>query len=192
MSFMGDIRVLAIVGQDATMVDIVDPGQPPGDPPGDPPNVTRTWVDRVVEGNAGGRLSPERLLNAEFVTERVQLDFPDGEDGEPVITIGKEVLDAMNGLWKKCLIVKVLGRHIAISALSKRLREMWKPKGGMYVMDLPRQFFMIRFELEDEYLVALAGGPWRVFGSYLMTQAWTPEFDPLRDDIVTTPVWIRL
>lgn len=149
-------------------------------------------MDRVVEGNAGGRLSSERLLNAEFVSERVQLDFPDGEDGEPVITIGKEVLDAMNGLWKQCLIVKVLGRHIAISALSKRLREMWKPKGGMHVMDLPRQFFMIRFELEDEYLAALAGGPWRVFGSYLMTQAWTPEFDPLRDDIVTTPVWIRL
>lgn len=59
-------------------------------------------------------------------------------------------------------------------------------------MDLPRQFFMIRFELEDEYLAALTGGPWRVFGSYLMTQTWNPEFDPLRDEIVTTPVWIRL
>lgn len=25
-----------------------------------------------------------------------------------------------------------------------------------------------------------------------MVQAWSPEFDPLRDDIVTTPVWVRL
>lgn len=25
-----------------------------------------------------------------------------------------------------------------------------------------------------------------------MVQAWTPEFDPLRDEIVTTPVWVRL
>ncbi|XP_013745782.2 uncharacterized protein LOC106448445 [Brassica napus] len=62
----------------------------------------------------------------------------------------------------------------------------------MYVMDLPRQFFMIRFEKESEYLAALTGGPWRVFGSYLMVRAWSPEFDPLRDDIVTTPIWIRL
>lgn len=60
------------------------------------------------------------------------------------------------------------------------------------MMDLPRQFFMIRFELEEEYLAALTGGPWRVFGNYLMVQDWSPNFDPLRDDIVTTPVWVRL
>ncbi|KAG2293405.1 hypothetical protein Bca52824_040074 [Brassica carinata] len=51
---------------------------------------------------------------------------------------------------------------------------------------------MIRFEREDEYLAALIGGPCRAFGSYLMVRAWSPEFDPLRDDIVTTPVWIKL
>lgn len=112
--------------------------------------------------------------------------------GEPVITIGSEVLEAMNGLWKQCMIVKVLRRNISIAVLSKRLREMWKPRGAMHVMDLPRQFFMIRFEREDEYIAALTGGPWRAFGSYLMVQAWSPEFDPLRDEIVTTPVWVRL
>lgn len=51
---------------------------------------------------------------------------------------------------------------------------------------------MIRFELEEEFLTALTGGPWRAFGSYLMVKAWAPEFDPLRDDIVTTPVWVRV
>lgn len=90
------------------------------------------------------------------------------------------------------MIVKVLGRNIAISVLSRKLRELWKPRGAMHVMDLPRHFFMVRFELEEEYLAALTGGPWRAFGSYLMAQAWSPEFDPLRDDIVTTPVWVRL
>lgn len=51
---------------------------------------------------------------------------------------------------------------------------------------------MVRFEMEEEYMAALTGGPWRVFGSYLMVQAWSPDFDPLRNDIVTTPVWVRL
>lgn len=127
-----------------------------------------------------------------FVMERMQLEFPDGVDGEPVITIGREVLETMNGLWKQCILVKVLGRNIALPALSRRLKEMWNPKGGMHVMDLPRQFFMIRFELEEEYMLALTGGPWRAFGSHLMVQAWSPDFDPLRDEIVTTPVWVRL
>lgn len=90
------------------------------------------------------------------------------------------------------MIVKVLGRSISISVVSRRLRELWNPRGEMYVMDLPRQFFMIRFEVAEEYLSALTGGPWRVFGSHLLVQAWSPDFDPLRDEIVTAPVWVRL
>ncbi|CAA7036131.1 unnamed protein product [Microthlaspi erraticum] len=69
---------------------------------------------------------------------------------------------------------------------------MWKPKGAMYVMDLPRHFFMIRFELEDEYMETLTGGPWKAFGSYLMVQVWSPCFDPLKSEIETTPDWVRL
>ncbi|KAG7552429.1 hypothetical protein ISN45_Aa06g030300 [Arabidopsis thaliana x Arabidopsis arenosa] len=44
----------------------------------------------------------------------------------------------------------------------------------------------------EEYLAALMSGAWKAFGSYLTAQAWSPDFDPLRDDIVTTPVWVRL
>lgn len=70
--------------------------------------------------------------------------------------------------------------------------ESFMETGSMYVMDLPRQFFMIRFESEDEYMKALTGGPWKVFGSYLMVQGWTPDFDPMKDGIITTPVWVRI
>ncbi|KAG7547784.1 Ribonuclease H domain [Arabidopsis suecica] len=183
----GDSRVPVLETQDAPMTDVGDGGRPPGDPP----DVSGSWVAKV-SGNVGGRLLPERIMDDGFVMERMQLEFPDGVDGEPVITIGREVLETMNGLWKQCIIVKVLGRNIALPALSRRLREMWSPKGGMHVMDLPRQFFMIRFDLEEEYMMALTGGPWRAFGSHLMVQAWSPDFDPLRDEIVTTPVWVRL
>ena len=76
--------------------------------------------------------------------------------------------------------------------MSRKLRELWKPTGAMFVMDLPRHFYMVRFELEEEYMAALTGGPWRVFGNYLMIQDWSLKFDPLKDEIVTTPVWVRL
>ncbi|KAG7559018.1 Reverse transcriptase zinc-binding domain [Arabidopsis thaliana x Arabidopsis arenosa] len=184
----GDARVLGSEVYDATMMDVGERDRPPGDPP----DGRVSWVQKVVGSNEGGMPTPEEVLGETFVLERLRLDFPDGEDGEPVITIGDEVLSAMNGLWKRCMIVKVLGRHVSVSVLSKRLREMWKPASAMYVMDLPRQFFMVRFAAEEEYLAALTGGPWRVFGSYLMVQAWTSGFDPLCDDITTTPVWVRL
>jgi hypothetical protein len=169
--------------QDVTMTDLGEKGHSPGDPPDAP----GSWVKKVVGGHLGGILNPNDILDDEFVSEQMTLEFPDGEDGEPVITIGSEVLAAMNGLLKNSLIVKVPGRNMTISALSRKLREMWKPRGAMSVVDLPRKFFMIRFEAEEEYMAALTGGPWRAFDRYLMVQAWSPEFDPLRDDVVTTP-----
>ncbi|XP_048616271.1 uncharacterized protein LOC106392972 [Brassica napus] len=185
---IGDTRVSSTADLDETMMDVGERGRPPGDPP----DKLTSWVAKVVETAEGGMPVPEVLIADSFVSERVRVEFPNGEDGEPSITIENEVLEAMNGMWKQCMIVRVLGRNVPIVALNRKLRELWNPKGAMYVMDLPRQFFMVRFEKEEEYLAALTGGPWRAFGSYLMVRAWSPEFDPLRDDIVTTPVWIRL
>ena len=184
----GDFRTLSEGGQDATMEDIGGKERPPGDPP----DVPGSWVRKVVGSSEGGMPVPEEVVDERFVESKLSLEFPNGEDGEPVITIGEEVLTAMNSLWKRCMIVRVLGRNVPILSLRRKLIELWKPKGSMFVMDLPRHYFMVRFELEEEYMAALSGGPWRAFGSYLMVQAWSPEFDPLKDEIVTTPVWVRL
>lgn len=166
------------------------------DDDGRPPEITEgesvSWVAKVKESNGGGIPVPEKILADEFVTSRMRLEFPNGDEGEPVITIGQEVLEAMNGLYRQCMIVKVLGRHTSVESLSRKLRELWKPAGGMVVLDLPRQFFMVRFDAEADYMAAVTGGPWRVLGSILMVQAWAPNFDPLCDEIVTTPVWVRI
>ncbi|EOA18505.1 hypothetical protein CARUB_v10007057mg, partial [Capsella rubella] len=161
-------------------------------PPGDPPDAPGSWAQKVKGSHGGGMRMPEEVLDAAFVKSRVRLEFPNGEDGEPFITIGAEIIEAMHGLWKNCMVVKVLGRNITIAVLSRRLRDMWNPSRDMFVLDLPRQFFMVRFESEEEYMAALTGGPWKIFGSYLMAQAWSPDFDPIRDEITTTPVWVRL
>ncbi|XP_023634298.1 uncharacterized protein LOC17878355 [Capsella rubella] len=62
----------------------------------------------------------------------------------------------------------------------------------MCVLDLPRQFFMVRYDAEDDYMAAMTSGPWRVFGSILMVQAWSPTFNLVCEEIVTTPVWVRI
>lgn len=188
MASGGATRVLGGTDQDAMMTDIGERTRPSGDPPDE----TISWAMKVRGTNAGGMPIPENLLDDAFVSARLDVAFPEGEDGEPVITIGLEVMEVMNGMWKSCMIVKVLGRNITIPTLSRKLRDLWKPSGAMHIIDLPRQFFIIRFEKEDEYMEGLTGGPWRAFGSYLMAQAWSPDFDPLRDEITTTPVWVRL
>ncbi|KAL1224543.1 hypothetical protein V5N11_020190 [Cardamine amara subsp. amara] len=114
---VGDFGVIRAREQDATMTDIGEKDRPPGDPP----DVHVLWVKKVTGSNAGWMLTPEAVLDDDFVAERLSLEFPNGEDGEPVTTIRKEVLDAMNDLWKQCMIVKVLGKNISISVLSRRL-----------------------------------------------------------------------
>lgn len=79
----------------ATMMDVGERYRPPGDP-----SDTSTWASKVVGSTVGGMPNPEDVLDDEFVTARVALGFSDGEDGEPEVTIGQEVLEAINGLWK--------------------------------------------------------------------------------------------
>ena len=151
---LGDFRVLGVDEQDTTMEDTGEKGKPPGDPPDAP----GSWVRKIVGSNEGGMPVPEEVVDEKFVESRLRLEFPNGDDGEPVITIGEEVLTAMNTLWKRCMIVKVLGRNVPLMSLTRKLKELWKPNGSMFVMDLPRNFFMVRFESEEEYIKALSGG----------------------------------
>ncbi|CAL9240243.1 unnamed protein product, partial [Arabidopsis halleri] len=123
-----DTRALVTAADlDARMEDV-------GRPPGEGIAGSKGWVEKVQGSIGGGIPAPESVLADEFVASRMRLEFPNGEEGEPEITIGQEVLEAMN----------------------------------------------------------VTGGPWRVFGSILMVKAWEPNFDPLRDEIVTTPVWVRI
>ena len=71
-----------------------------GRPPGDPPDTGTSWVAKVTGTSEGGMPVPESLIDDAFVSERLKVEFPNGEDGEPSITIETEVLEAVNGMWK--------------------------------------------------------------------------------------------
>ncbi|KAL8139887.1 hypothetical protein V2J09_005908 [Rumex salicifolius] len=161
---------------DATMME----GDVGYNPPGDPPDRTAAWADKVADGGLGGMPIPEKVLNDDFVAARIEVRFPKGVDGEPEIVIGQEILEAMAGLWKNCM----------------KLRELWRPNGGMNVLDLPGRFFMVCFNVKIEYSNALTRGPWKIFGNHILVQTWDRHFDrhfdPLLDEIVTTPVWVHL
>ena len=104
------IRVLAIGegrgsesgDRDATMMDVGERARPPGDPP----DAAASYASKVVGTNGGGMPVPESLIDDVFVSERLQVEFPNGEDGEPSITIEPEVLEAMNGMWRRMVLLR--------------------------------------------------------------------------------------
>ncbi|KAL0688861.1 hypothetical protein Bca4012_088538 [Brassica carinata] len=104
------IRVLAIGegrgsesgDRDATMMDVGERARPPGDPP----DAAASYASKVVGTNGGGMPVLESLIDDVFVSERLRVEFPNGEDGEPSITIEPEVLEAMNGMWRRMVLLR--------------------------------------------------------------------------------------
>ena len=74
----------------------------------------------------------------------------------------------------------------------QRIQSLWKPKGVFRLVDVEEHFFLVTFELEEDYLKALTGGPWMIYGSYRTTQPWTFDFDPRVATISKVVAWIRI
>ncbi|KFK32406.1 hypothetical protein AALP_AA6G237500 [Arabis alpina] len=97
MSEVGDFRVSG--EHEAMITDCNEKGWPPLDPPDD----RVSWAKKVSGMSAVGRLTSEMVLAEGFVAEKLSVEFPNGVDGEPEITIGDEVLAVHNceGLGKE-------------------------------------------------------------------------------------------
>ncbi|MBA0567263.1 hypothetical protein Golob_012012, partial [Gossypium lobatum] len=60
------------------------------------------------------------------------------------------------------------------------------------VIGLENDYFSVNFQDDDEYLYAVSGGPWTIFGQYLTIRPWTPSFTTDQDFPASLLVWIRL
>ncbi|MBA0838231.1 hypothetical protein Goarm_010309 [Gossypium armourianum] len=60
------------------------------------------------------------------------------------------------------------------------------------VIGLENDYFSVNFQDDDEYLHAVSGGPWTIFGQYLTVRPWTPSFTTDQDFPTSLLVWIRL
>ena len=60
------------------------------------------------------------------------------------------------------------------------------------VTDLGNEFFLVKFESEEDYDHVLFDGPWMVADQYITVRQWQPNFDPEEASIETVVVWVRL
>ena len=58
----------------------------------------------------------------------------------------------------------------------------------MTLIDIEYGFFIMRFDLSQDYHLALMDGPWFVGDQYLHVQAWEADFHPYVEKISTTAV----
>ncbi|GAA0149250.1 hypothetical protein LIER_08477 [Lithospermum erythrorhizon] len=68
----------------------------------------------------------------------------------------------------------------------------WTVKGSLNVIDLGEDFFIVRFTVEEDYLMALHEGPWFINGFFLSIRLWEPNFNPSQATTKSPVVWLRL
>lgn len=67
------------------------------------------------------------------------------EEGES-ISLGSKSTEAAKEIGKKCLVMKVLAhRSIALEALRKNLRMIWKPNKGVQIMEIDDELHLVEF-----------------------------------------------
>ena len=69
---------------------------------------------------------------------------------------------------------------------------IWHPRGKWTLIDIGYGFFIVQFDLPQDYQHAFMDGPWFVGDHYLHMQAWEVDFHPHVAKISTTAVWICL
>ncbi|KAI9122637.1 hypothetical protein K1719_006477 [Acacia pycnantha] len=53
-------------------------------------------------------------------------------------------------------------------------------------------FYFASFDLEEDYMKVLTGGPWMLFDAYLTVQPWSINFNPCSTKLSNVVGWVRI
>lgn len=130
----------------------------------------------------------------------LEADYDDLNDEEDVVTsceergpgiqFSKKAMTRLCEPWQHALIIKLLGRPHTYNFLHARLQQKWNLKGGWKLIDLVNDYFVVKFDLEEDLNSVLTGGPWIISGQYLVMQKWRPGFCLATAHITRMVAWI--
>ncbi|KAK5784440.1 hypothetical protein PVK06_038964 [Gossypium arboreum] len=145
------------------------------DEPLDPDNPVVNEKGIRVDGASIQLVSwKEKLMGSASVGVNVQQEegfqLDDGDvkavviDGVPSITFSDRVHQFIAKRMAITVIVKLLGRKFSFFAMVNKLQTIWRMNQPLQIIHLENDYFSVKFQTDEEYLEALAGGPWTIFG----------------------------
>lgn len=112
--------------------------------------------------------------------------------GIPEIMVSDKEIAEWSKEWEKTLVVNVLGKKVNYKMMESKAKRDWARRGGVKVIDMPRGFFAVHFEADEDYKHALFEGPWMVADHYLLVQRWRPNFLSSAKNESRVAVWVRI
>ncbi|XP_025693023.1 uncharacterized protein [Arachis hypogaea] len=127
--------------------------------------------------------------------ERDNIVVVSGKQGDllpPSVIFTQEAKNYLAEPYKDAIVIKVLGKHYSYTALSHKLRTVWRIKGGFDLLDVGFDYFLVKFDVAEEREKVLLGGPWMIEGNYVVVKPWDQEFRSSENCFGATLVWIRI
>ncbi|GKV13023.1 hypothetical protein SLEP1_g24101 [Rubroshorea leprosula] len=158
------------------------------------------------QGTSGAVSFKDKLVGAEspvaitfstipsYMEEESDVD-EDPEDDTPVVLLSKAEKQRIRAPWMNALIVKAFHhKPLGYNYIFPRLKAQWKPTGHWDFIDLGLDFFLVRFQVEEDLHRVIFGGPWFVGPYFLTLRRWEPHFVPSEalNSFTTTAVWAQL
>lgn len=132
--------------------------------------------------------SDEEMKNEKDTEEAME---EEGNTSYPVVKLPVGLLKKVREPWKKCLIVRLLGRHIGYNLFVTRMRKLWNLQVDFETLDIGNGFFIVKFEMIEDYSKVFIGGPWVVLDRYVTVRKWQPDFKSDEAEEDTTAIWVR-
>ncbi|XP_062028817.1 uncharacterized protein LOC133744790 [Rosa rugosa] len=120
--------------------------------------------------------------------------YSQGKHGQNV-SFSEKVHNKLDFEWRCVVVVKLMGKPNSTNTFDfmlRGLRRKWHVKGGWQLIDLPNDFYIVKFNLEEDMNYALCGGPWILTGQTLIVRKWRPDFDPMKEFIGKMALWVRI
>ncbi|KAK9003595.1 hypothetical protein V6N11_084235 [Hibiscus sabdariffa] len=134
----------------------------------------------------------------EAIIDEDEIEILDGDVQKTVIDeiinidFSKRIRDLVIKSLDQIVVVKLLGCCIGYNTLRNKLYELWKPSQAFRLIDIENDYFLLSFKSLSDFLHAVAGGPWTIFGSYLTVEPWTEDFSMAQPYSQKVIAWIRL
>lgn len=108
-------------------------------------------------------------------------------EGFALISLSKETNQCIRAPYFRALIVKVFRRTIGFTFLNLKIML-----GKIDMVDLGRDFFLVRFLVLEDLEMGLRKGPWFIGEHILSIQKWEANFKPSEVQVSLVAVWVCL
>ncbi|KAL7263186.1 hypothetical protein ACSBR1_001375 [Camellia fascicularis] len=112
-------------------------------------------------------------------------------DGIPKVKIPPGLLKKVREPWKKCLIVRLLGKTIGYKLFMTKMTKISGLQADFEALDIGNGFFIVKFDMADDYTKVYTGGPWIVMDHYVTVRKWQQDFKSDEAEEDTTMIWVQ-